>query len=279
MVASGRIGPVGYHQKYMDSGGLRLEYVQRMLFSSASPRIDCAFEVKCLKGRHYRLRAVFPLGLEGDVDIFYEIPFGEVKRPEGEFLAQNYMRCEDGDKGMAILNKGIPGNNVTDGVMMLSLMRSAYQEYLDPCEMALEEGETHFFEYAVLPYKTSERPDFARIASEFNTPPVVCVSPEAPPAVCAESVAPADFAGMEVAASEVCVSAIYRDGDAIVCRLWNSASMKVECVVSSPYRAGGAVCVCDATLENSAEIAVDNGRFSLEFGAFEIKTIVFQFGS
>jgi alpha-mannosidase len=228
-----------------------------------------------VKGGHYRLRAVFPLGLAADSAVFHEIPFGELKRTEGEFLAQNYIRCEDAEKGVAIINKGLPGNNVTDNVMMLSLMRSAYQEYLDPCEMALEEGETHRFEYAILPYKTSNRPAFARIALEFNTPPIVCRAPEAPAENAKHAEPPAIFAGLNVSAPEICCSAIFADGGSVVVRLWNSTadSIVTDVAVPSSWRLA---LVGNALLEDSAESAADNRKPLIEFTAFEIKTLRFN---
>jgi alpha-mannosidase len=217
------------------------------------------------------LRAVFPLQLDKNSVITHQIAFGELQRPEGEFAAQNYIRCEDDEKGLAIINKGMPGNNATDNVIMLSLMRSAYQEYLDPCDDALEEGETHFFEYAILPYKTKNRPDFARIALEFNTPPIVCRGAEAPAANPSETELSATFAGFNVSASEIVNSAIYAEGDATVIRLYNSTARAVKCEISIPGDATK-FSETNALLEKSANIAVDSGKAIIDFKPFEVKT-------
>ncbi|MBU4365727.1 MAG: hypothetical protein KKF10_01185, partial [Verrucomicrobia bacterium] len=54
-----------------------------------------------------------------------EIPFGAVSRPDGiEFPAQNWIDWGNGRQGVALLNRGLPGNNVAGGTIMLSLMRS-----------------------------------------------------------------------------------------------------------------------------------------------------------
>lgn len=268
----GRIGNLGYNPKYMDSGGLQIEFIQRVVFHSNTPRIDCSVETKHIKGRHYRLRAMFPAGLAADSKIYHEIPFGEVVRPEGEFIAQNYMRCEDDEKGLGIINKGMPGNNVTENVMMLSLMRSAYQEYLDPCDMASEEGETHLFEYAILPYKTNARPDFARIALELNTSPIVCRRSEAPPKNSSDTTLSASFAGLSISASEIVCSAIYAEGDATVIRAYNSTSKSVTCEITIPENAAE-VAEANALLDESARIAVTEGIAEIAFKPFEVKTL------
>ena len=55
----------------------------------------------------------------------HEIPFGAIERPAGiEFPAQNWVDYGNGQQGVALLNRGLPGNNVADGTMMLSLLRS-----------------------------------------------------------------------------------------------------------------------------------------------------------
>ena len=60
--------------------------------------------------------------------ITQEIPFGAIERPKGEFPAQNWMDYSDGQKGVAVLNRGLPGNNVDDDVMLLSLLKCTATE-------------------------------------------------------------------------------------------------------------------------------------------------------
>ena len=58
--------------------------------------------------------------------IVHEIPFGSIERPNGiEFPAQNWADYSDGTNGLAILNRGLPGNLTSESTMMVSLMRSA----------------------------------------------------------------------------------------------------------------------------------------------------------
>ena len=52
-------------------------------------------------------------------------PFGSIDRPAAiEFPAQNWVDHGDGRHGLAVLNIGLPGNLVTDGTMMVSLLRA-----------------------------------------------------------------------------------------------------------------------------------------------------------
>ena len=141
--------------------------------------------------------------------------------------------------------------------------------------MALEEGETHRFEYAILPYKTSDRPAFARIALEFNTPPIVCRAPEAPAENAKHAEPPAIFAGLSVSAPEICCSAIFADGGSVVVRLWNSTADSIVTDIAAPSDWRLAL-VGNALLEDSVESVADNGKPRIQFTPFEIKTLLFN---
>ncbi len=74
--------------------------------------------------RFVRYRAQFPTAIENG-RVVREIPFGAVEQPEGiECPAQNWMDYGNGQHGVALLNRGIPGNNAADGTLLLSLMRT-----------------------------------------------------------------------------------------------------------------------------------------------------------
>ena len=73
-----------------------------------------------------RYRAVFPTTIP-DGTHTEEIPFGAIERPERqEFPVQNWSRLERRHARPDVLNRGLPGNNVADGDLMLSLMRSTH---------------------------------------------------------------------------------------------------------------------------------------------------------
>lgn len=108
-----------------------------------------------------RYRVLFPTSIrEGRVT--HEIPFGASERPDGvEFPAQNWVDVSDGERGVALLNRGLPGNNVADGTIMLSLLRSTrivsygYQGGYEPgagSDSGLELGKELTFDYALLPH-------------------------------------------------------------------------------------------------------------------------------
>jgi len=134
-----------------------------------------------------RYRALFPTSIQ-DGKRFDEIPFGSIERPaEQEFPAQNWIDWSGGGHGVALLNRGLPGNNVARGTLLLSLMRSssitAYPfvggyEPGNSSDLGLELGVQRTFDYALVPHSGDWRA--ARIYQaglEFNNPLIVRVVP------------------------------------------------------------------------------------------------------
>ena len=130
--------------------------------------------------KYVRYRVLFPTTI-ADGRRFDEIPFGAIERPEQqEYPAQNWTDYSDGNKGLALLNRGLPGNNVADGTLMLSLLRSArisaypFIGGFEPGEssdLGLELGVERTFDYALVPHSGDWR-DAAvyKAGAEFNHP-------------------------------------------------------------------------------------------------------------
>lgn len=128
------------------------------------------FETRFMpKGKHYRLRAAFPTSIRNG-RIRCSIPCGFVERPEGEYPAQDWMDYSDGTRGLCLLNRGLPGNNVTEGVLLLSLFRAVAMEDADAPPW-FEEGVEQLFEYAIRPFGPKDRDyDPCRLGMRFNRP-------------------------------------------------------------------------------------------------------------
>ncbi len=144
-------------------------------------RIDCHTEL--LNNEEWvRYRAIFPTTIQNG-KITHEIPFGAIERPEQELPAQNWIDYGDGSHGLALLNRGLPGNNVDEGVMMLSLCRAsqlvayAFSGGNEPgisSSSGQEKGKWLNFDYALLPHAGTWRDARAyRAGLEFNNPLIV----------------------------------------------------------------------------------------------------------
>jgi len=130
--------------------------------------------------KRVRYRLVVPTSIASGKR-FDEIPFGSVERPTSqEFPAQNWIDWGDGARGVALLNRGLPGNNVSSGTLLLSLMRSAvitaysYSGGYEPgvsSDLGLELGEERTFDYALVPHDGDwQESGIYRAAMEFNNP-------------------------------------------------------------------------------------------------------------
>ena len=152
-------------------------------------RIDFRTEFEP-EGRHYRLIACFPTAIErGRVQ--QEIPFGFESRGEGEYPVQNWMAYEDDEKGLLLLNRGQPGNNVTDGVMMLSLFRAVdLGPYHYPSRDMFYEGERQRFEYSLVPF--AGRGQRGEVGAQALTPARWGFAYNVPPRARAHAVDPAE---------------------------------------------------------------------------------------
>jgi alpha-mannosidase len=143
------------------------------------PRIDIQTRL-VNNDKFVRYRLLMPTSMTSGRR-FDEIPFGAIERPqEQEFPAQNWMDYSDGSKGLTLLNRGLPGNNVAGGTLMLSLLRSArisaypYIGGFEPgvsSDLGLELGVERTFDYALVPHAGDWR-DAAvyRAGWEFNHP-------------------------------------------------------------------------------------------------------------
>lgn len=135
--------------------------------------------------KHVRYRALFPTSIKNGQS-YHEIPFGAIERPAGvELPAQNWVDYGDGKRGVALLNQGIPGNNVADGQLMLSLLRSAtIGAYagapvggFEPgvsSDSGLELGKVLTLQYALVPHNADWREaGMFRAGMELNQPLIV----------------------------------------------------------------------------------------------------------
>jgi len=130
---------------------------------------------------HYQ--ALFPIALRQGRNV-QEIPFGALERPEGvEYAAQHWVDYSDGSRGVALLNRGLPGNVMTDSTLMVSLLRShnlgayGYGGGYEPgmsSETGFELNQRRVLEYALAPHTGGWREaKVYRAGWEYNHPLIV----------------------------------------------------------------------------------------------------------
>jgi alpha-mannosidase len=133
--------------------------------------------------KYVRYQVLFPTAVKDGRNV-QEIPFGALERPNGvEFAAQNWVDCSDATHGVTLLNRGLPGNVLTDSTMMLSLLRShnlgaygfggGYEPGMSS-ETGFELDQRRVLDYAVMPHAGNWRAAQSwRAGWEFNHPLLV----------------------------------------------------------------------------------------------------------
>jgi alpha-mannosidase len=273
--AKGKFNPLWPYFRRESATEKDLRFDIRMTFFADTPRIDFHVVTDHRMGRWYRLRAAFFTDIV-DGAIHHEIPFGRCERPEGEFAAQNYMAVCDENKGLALLNRGLPGNNVTDGVAMIALMRSVDLGGRTESSLAFEEGQQHVFDYAILPFGGSKELDslaLARRGAEFAAPPYVYERDprRLPDPVDGEI---AEAGGLfTLAPDNIVCTACYECEQGIVVRLYESEGREAEGSLNLSFDVAAAS-ETDAMLRNGTPLSVVSGGVALRFRPLEMKTIL-----
>jgi len=228
-----------------------------------------------------RYRVMFPTSIRGGKNV-QEIPFGAIERPSNqEFPAQNWSELAAADRGLTLLNRGLPGNNVVDGTMLLSLMRSArlisygFSGGYEPgvsSDSGLEVGKRLAFDYALVPHMGDWREAGAyRAGLEFNNPLIArSAAPHA-------GALPKVWGLLGISSNRVVISAVKpsRDGR-IAVRVYEPAGLLAQGV-----RLHFTIPIANA---REASLIEDPGRvmriqdngFSFDLRPFEIKTFVIE---
>ncbi|HEX5484214.1 MAG TPA: glycoside hydrolase family 38 C-terminal domain-containing protein, partial [Terriglobia bacterium] len=180
-----------------------------------------------------RYRVLFPTSIKTGERVD-AIPFGSVERPVNqEFPAQDWIDWSNGTRGVALLNRGLPGNNVADGTLLLSLMRSAtisaypFIGGYEPgasSDLGLELGVKRTFNYALVPHTGDWRAARVyRAGIEFNNPLLVRVVASHPGRL------PKRWGAVEISPANVVMTAFRpsRDGSVAI-RVYEASGQKTE---------------------------------------------------
>ena len=161
--------------------------VQRVILYDAIPRVDFETTLADYRGGDYLVKVGFPLAIDWQrASRDYETPFAVTGRPAGHYAAQNWVDCSDGEHGVALINRGVPGYWIGGGRLELVLLRSfaAYEGYRERgrglglteydagslTELARELGD-HHFAYALYSHRGRwNESDVVAMGESFNRP-------------------------------------------------------------------------------------------------------------
>jgi alpha-mannosidase len=246
------------------------------------PRLDISTEI-VNNEKLVRYRVLFPTAIHEGKNV-QEIPFGAVERPTArELPAQNWVAYGDGRHGVALLNRGLPGNNAAADTLMLSLMRSTkilgytFHGGYEPgvsSDGGLELGKPLSFQYALMPYQGDwQEAGVYRAGMEFNHPLIVRKSEAHAGSL------PSRWSFLSVSANNVITSALKPgqepDGSAIlrVYEAGGKAARGVKVVFAAPVAAAYESNLIEQT---GPKLNVADG-LAFDLRPFEIKTFKLQF--
>jgi len=208
---------------------------------------------------------------------FQEIPFGAIERPMSqEFPAQNWIDYSDGAHGLALLNRGNPGNNISENTLMLSLLRSTrIQSYGfgggfegQSSDSALELNKPLTIHYALVPHAgTWTDASIYRAGLEFNNPLLIRKVSTHPGPV------PARWGLLEISAPNVVVSAVKTSHDgATIIRVYEAAGRATADVQLKLHANIRAVSEVNLIEDKIAPLKSKQNTLHFNLHPFEIKT-------
>ena len=237
------------------------------------------------KDKYVHYQALFPTPIKNGKNV-QEIPFGAMPRPIGiEMPAQNWSAYEDGTRGVALLNHGLPGNFVSEDTLVVSLLRShnlgaygfggGYEPGMSS-ETGFQIGVPRTLRYALVPYdKSWQSARIEQAGQAFNQPLIARVASAHPGTL------PSRWGLLET--PNVTLSTLKPGkNNTIILRFYEPHGTEMGTFLI--WNAPGARPLASAKSANLIEdfgpaIPLEAGRLNLEFKPFEIKTIALELAS
>ena len=239
-------------------------------------RVD--IETQILNNDPYvRYRVLFPTTVQSGQRTD-EIPFGAIERPQAqEFPAQNWIDYGDGAHGLALLNCAMPGNNVIENTLALSLFRSAaitaygYGGGYEPgvsSDTGLELGRTLTLDYSLVPHAGDWRQaNVYRAGWEINNPLLVRK------VTAHEGSLPLRWGWLDVSQPNVIVSALKPGpGGSVILRVYEASGRPSPGVRIKLYAQLSSAQESDLMEDTGRELKIEQNSFQFDLHPFEIKT-------
>ena len=276
-----RHGPV-YSEFHVAHPFVSGQFSTRLRLYQGLQRIDVRTTLRN-EERLVRYRVLFPVALRAGKRTD-EIPFGALGRPQAKELpAQNWMDFSDGQRGLCLLNRGLPGNNTAGGTMLLSLLRSArisayaYEGGYEPgisSDTGLELGADLHFEYSLLPHTGDWRAAQPwRAGAELNHPLLLRTLSIQPGRL------PGRWGMLQISPATVVLSAFKpaHQGDAMVLRVYEAAGQPAR-GTSIRFRAPlQSIRASTLMEEEGAPVSTPGNTLVFDLRPFQIQTFLVRF--
>ncbi len=257
-------------------------FATRVRLYAGLPRIDIRTRIRN-QDKFVRYQMLLPTSIQGGTSV-HEIPFGAMGRPLGiEFPAQNWVDYGNGQKGVAVLNRGLPGNVVTNGTIMLSLMRSTrivaygfgggYEPGMSS-DSGFELGSELSFDCALVPHAGDWRQaSVYRHGLEFNNPLL------ARPVATHAGTLPDRWGLLRLSHANVVVSTVKPgQGGAVVVRAYEAAGQATPDVRIKVHAAVTSAEEVNLMEDPVRKLDIQDDTLRIDLRAFEIKTFKLALG-
>lgn len=243
--------------------------IQTVICYSDTPRIDFETEIDWYS-EHNLLKVDFPVNVNA-VKATFDIQFGCVERPttyntsweqaKFEVCAHKFADIAEYGYGVSLLNDCKYGYDVHDGVLSLTLIKCA--TYPNP---EADKGK-HKFTYSLMPH-TGDYREAGVIEEAYKlNQPLLAVRASG------SGTLPASFSLVSTDCEGIITETVKEaeDSSDTVIRCYESRN--ALCKACFTFNGFSKAALCDL-LENEEQVyELDNGRLSLEFKPYEIKTI------
>lgn len=246
------------------------ELVQDIQVYSSIPRVDFVNRIEW-KEKQILLKAAFPVDIHSNTAA-YEIQYGNVERPTHwntswdaarfEVCAHKWADLSEDGYGVSLLNDCKYGHDIKDGVMRLTLLKSAVSPNVDA------DRELHEFGYSLYPHAGDwKTADTVNMAYSFNCPMYAKVeNAHAGPM-------PAEFSMVSLDRENIVVEVVKKAEDSgdIIIRVYECFNRRTQAKLSFFKNLTGAW-ECDL-MENDIEKLEPKGNLlEFEIKPYEIKT-------
>ena len=226
-------------------------------------------------GEGTRIRLNIPTLIDSAQGV-YEIPFGVVRRrvyrprgtAKGEWPAHRFVALEDQKKGLALVNRGVAGVEVSGGTLSSTLIRAYYpgpMAWVPPTAETSQNG-PHTYDFLLIPYAGSwKSAGVVRQAQEFNTPARLAEGCRVPGGQI--SLLTIDRENLVLSSVKTAEDG---SGDLLI-RFYETFGQETAGTIALP--GAESACLSDVTEAAGAAISCAGGRIPVSCRPFEIQTI------
>ena len=255
-----------------------LDICKKVIVYDTIPRIDFLTTLQVHQS-HIRIRLRFDTAMVAP-EYTRQTQFGGLELPLVRTREQGvrtpslaWIVCEESDRGMAFMTRGVPINEIRGGEILCTLLRSVSVLSADgvsgplvPTPKAMELGD-HSFSYSVYPYTgTWREAGIHRRGSEFTQEPVALQVDTAPGGK--------TYRGLSLEPDNLIVSGLKKaeDEDAVILRFFETKGESCRAVLRPPPEVTG-VKMVNLLEEEESEMSLGDGRCEFDVGPFEIVSL------